>query len=151
MTVMHDVPAVDVISGDTARWVVTVAGEIVATCGNAALAQRTAEQLRRTLEREARIAAIRALADYLEQHPDAPCGHVTARSWADTADTLAASAARLPGSALDNTSDSFVSVAVDFGAGVELAAILSRYQLVKPAPVRALPPQRAALPTKETA
>jgi hypothetical protein len=151
MTAMHEVPAVDVISGDTARWAVKVAGEVVATCGNAALAQRTAEQLRRTLEREARIAAIRALADYLEEHPDAPCAHVTARSWADTANALADSAARMPGSALDNTRDSFVSVAVDFGAGVALEALLSRYQLVEPAPVRALPPQLAALPAKEMA
>jgi hypothetical protein len=151
MTVMQGVPTVDVISGDTARWVVTVAGEVVASCRNAALARRTAEQIQSTLEREARVAAIRALADYLEQHPDAPCCHVAARSWADTADALAASAARMPGSALDNTRDSSVSVAVDFGAGVALEVLLSRHHILKPAPARTLPPQLASLPTKETA
>src|SRR3954468_3602240 len=139
-------PTVEVIGGDAARWIVKVAGDVVATCGSAPLATRTAEQIRRTLEREARVTAIRALADYLEQHPEAPCDRVSASTWAPSAEALAESAARMTGSLLDNTRDSIVRVAVDFGSGVELEALLSRYQLVKRAPVRELPPLLAALP-----
>jgi hypothetical protein len=139
-------PTVEVVGGDAAQWVVKVAGSVVARCGDAALAKRTAEHIGRTLEREARIAAIRALADYLEQHPEAPCNRVSATSWARSADELAGAAARMPGSALDNTSESFVRVVVDFGCEVALEVLLSRYHLVKPAPVRDLPSQLAALP-----
>lgn len=102
---------------------------------------------RRTLEREARIAAIRALADYLERHPEAPCDRVSASSWARSADALADAAARMPESVLDNTREVFVRVAVDFGSGVQLGALLSRYQLVEPPAVRELPTQLAALAT----
>jgi hypothetical protein len=151
VTVGQFAPTVEVIGGDAARWIVKVAGDVVATCGNASLARRTAEQIRRTLEREARVAAIRALAEYLEQHPEAPCDRVSASAWASSADALAESAARMTGSLLDNTRDSFVRVAVDFGSGVELEVLLSRYNLVEPAPVRELPPQLAALPTGRAA
>jgi hypothetical protein len=151
MTAGQGAPTVEVIGGEAARWTVKVAGDVVATCGNAALARRTAEQIRRTLEREARVAAIRALADYLEQHPEAPCDRVSASTWAPSADALAESAARMTGSLLDNMRDSFVRVAVDFGSGVELEALLSRYHLVKPAAVRELPPQLAALARERAA
>jgi hypothetical protein len=116
MTGMRGAPTVAVVGGDAARWIVKVAGEEVATCGNASLARRTAEEIRRTLEREARIAAIRALADYLERCPEAPCDRVSASSWAGSADALADSAARMPESVLDNTRDVFVRVVVDFGS-----------------------------------
>jgi hypothetical protein len=147
MTGIRGAPSVAVVGGDAARWIVKVAGEVVATCGSASLARRTAEEIRRTLEREARIAAIRALADYLEWHPEALCDRVSASRWARSADALAESAARMPESVLDNTCDVFVRVVVDFGSGVQLEALLSRDQLVEPPAVRELPPQLAALPT----
>ena len=151
MTGMRSAPTVAVVRGDATRWIVKVAGEVVATCGNASLARRTAEEIRRTLEREARIAAIRALADYLERHPDAPCDRVSASSWPPSTDALADSAARMPESVLDNTRDFLVRVILDFGSGVHLDALLSRDQLVEPPAVRELPPQLAALPRERAA
>src|SRR4051794_1053398 len=145
------VPTIEVVGGDAATWAVNVDGRTIVTCANAAVARQAAERIQRTLEREARIAAIRALADYLERNPDAPCAHVTAGWWADDAKSLAACASRMPGAALDNRDDYSVSVCVDFGARVTLAAMASRNRLRLRPLVHELPPELAALATAEAA
>src|SRR5512144_500986 len=110
------VPTIEVVGGDAATWAVNVDGRTIVTCANAAVARQAAERIRRTLEREAQIAAIRALADYLEENPNAPCAHVSAGWWADDAKSLAACASHMPGATLDNREDYAISVCVDFGA-----------------------------------
>ena len=140
-------PTIEVVGGEVATWAVTVDGRTVATCGNAAVARQAAERIRQTLEREARIAAIRALADYLEHNPDAPCAYVSAGWWAKDAKSLATCASHMPGAKIDNGAHYAVHVCVDFGARVKLAAIASR-DCLRPRPiVHELPPELAALPT----
>jgi hypothetical protein len=144
-------PTIEVVGGDVATWAVKVDGRTIATCGNVAVARKAAERIRQTLEREARIAAIRALADYLEQNPDAPCAYVSAGWWANDAKPLATCASHMPGAKIDNRADYAVSVCVDFGARVKLAAMASR-NCLRPRPiVHELPPELAALPITRAA